>query len=87
MLTQGIENNRSLVKWAMSAKPGEVSDITECGDKWVFVRLNSSFTGEYIPLEMVKDDVREIVRNEQKVEEMYRQLFGAKYTSGGFCLA
>lgn len=28
MLTQGIENSRSLVKWAMSAKPGEVSDIT-----------------------------------------------------------
>lgn len=81
MLTQGIENSRSLVKWAMSAKPGEVSDITECGDKWVFVRLNSSFTGEYIPLEMVKDDVREIVRNEQKVEEMYRQLTEAKYTT------
>lgn len=81
MLTQGIENSRSLVKWAMSAKPGEVSDITECGDKWVFVRLNSSFTDKVIPLAMVKDQVTDIVRDEKKVEAMYAQLTGAKYSN------
>lgn len=81
MLTQGIENSRSLVRWAMSAKPGEVSEITECGDKWVFARLNKSFVGEYIPLEIVKDEVAEQVRNEKKLDEMYRKLTESKYSS------
>lgn len=81
MLTQGIENSRSLVKWAMSAKPGEISDITECGDKYVFVRLNDSFKDKYIPLDFIKEDLKTVVADEKKVDAMYEQLTSNGYSS------
>lgn len=77
-LAMGIDNSRSLVRWAMSAKPGEISDITECDDKYVFVRLNDSYGNGVIPFKYVKDQLTEVVKNEKKVDAMYEQLVAAK---------
>ena len=81
-LAQGIENSRSLIRWAMTAKAGEVSDITECGDKYVFTRLNSSFEGgAYVPYDFVKEELKEVVRQEKTVDAMYQQLTENKYST------
>ncbi|MBR8770652.1 Chaperone SurA [Porphyromonas levii] len=80
-LSMGIENSRSLIRWAMSAKPGEISDITECGDKYVFVRLNDSYSNGVIPFNYVKEQLTEVVKNEKKVDAMYEQLLAAKPSS------
>lgn len=80
-LTSGIENSRSLIRWAMNAKPGDISDITECGDKYVFVRLNDSYSDGVIPFSYVKDQLTEVVKNEKKVDAMYEQLLTAKPSS------
>lgn len=80
-LTQGIENSRSLVRWAMNSKSGEVSDITECGDKYVIAKLNNKFEDAYMPLDFVKNDLKQIVEVEKKVDVMYDKLVAANYTS------
>ncbi len=80
-LAAGIENSRSLIRWAMNAKPGEVSDITECGDKYVFVRLNDSYSDGVIPFNYVKNQLTEVVRNEKKVDAMYERLLATKPSS------
>lgn len=80
-LTMGIENSRSLIRWAMSAKPGEISDITECGDKYVLVKLNDSYTDGVVPFKYVKDQITEVVKNEKTVDALYEQLVAAKPSS------
>lgn len=80
-LAQGLDNSRSLIRWAMRAKPGEISDITECGDKYVFARLNSSFEGGFIPYDFIKDDLKQVVVDEMTVDAMQKQLQENNYSS------
>lgn len=80
-LSQEVANSRSLIRWAMTAKPGETSEITECGDKYVFIKLNKSFNDGLIPLDFVKDELTQAVKDDKRVDAMYDKLIAAKPSS------
>ena len=64
----GLKQAKDLVKWAFSAKKGEVS-IFSFPDKHVVAKLSSIKNKGVLPLEEVKDDITVRVIQEKKAEQ------------------
>lgn len=80
MIASNIDNSRQLVRWSMNAKKSEVSDINECGDKYVIVKVNSIIPAGYLPFEEVKEEITPSVTERIKVDAMYEKMVAANYT-------
>jgi peptidyl-prolyl cis-trans isomerase D len=64
----GLEQPRELIRWAYTAKKGDVSKVFTFGDKNVIAHLVDIREKGYLPLESVKDQVTTEVRKKKKAE-------------------
>ena len=69
----GIHNTREALKWAFDdAKPGDVSQLYECGDNdhLMVLALTGVVKEGYAPLDKVKDIIKQELINEKKAEKI-----------------
>lgn len=76
-----VDNARELVRWAFTAKKGEVSKAFDMGDKFVVAKLSEIKAKGYLPLEQVKDQVeveaRKTIKAKMLTEKINAALTGA----------
>lgn len=72
-----LKQSRPIVRWAFEAKDeGAISDVFECGDKFVVALLTSIDEDEYRPLADVEAELRRKATNEKKAECLAKQAEG-----------
>ncbi|MDX2002382.1 MAG: SurA N-terminal domain-containing protein [Chitinophagales bacterium] len=69
---------RELVKWAFTAKQGEVSKVFRFNDKYVVAGLSQVKDRGLASVENVKTEIEAEVRNEKKAEMLLKKIEGAK---------
>jgi len=73
-----LKGSRAIVRWAFNAKDGQVSDVFECGDKYIVAVLTACHDGEYRDFEDVQATLRYEAVNRKKVEYITKQIANAK---------
>ena len=63
-----LKSSRTIVRWAFNAKEGQVSDVFECGDKYIVAVLTATHDGEYREFEDVQATLRYEAVNRKKAE-------------------
>ncbi len=72
-----LKQSRQIVRWAFEAKEeGAISDVFECGDKFVVALLTSIDEDEYRPMEDVEAELRRLATNEKKAEYLKKEVEG-----------
>lgn len=68
----GIKGTREALKWVFEAKPGEVSQLYECGDSDHMLVVAVSGVNEegYLPMETFKDQLTAEIRKDKKAEKI-----------------
>jgi peptidyl-prolyl cis-trans isomerase D len=76
----GIRGTRDALKWVFDSKPGDVSELYECGnnDVLLVVGLTKVNPKGYRELESVKDAVRQLVLRDKKFEVLAKKFDGLK---------
>ncbi|MFN0189195.1 MAG: SurA N-terminal domain-containing protein [Bacteroidia bacterium] len=69
-----MENSRELVRWAFTAKIGEVSKAFEFGSRFVVAKLNERKEKGYSTLEQIKDQLTVEVRRDKKAALLIEKL-------------
>jgi peptidyl-prolyl cis-trans isomerase D len=64
----GLDNPRELVRWAFEAKKGALSDLKEYGPRFVLAKLTEVREKGIAPVEQVRTQIENSVRNEKKAE-------------------
>lgn len=64
----GLENPREMVRWAYKAKVGDLSEIFEFGNRFVIAKLTEVRDAGIAPLEQVRSQVENSVRNAKKAD-------------------
>jgi peptidyl-prolyl cis-trans isomerase D len=64
----GLENPRELVRWAFEAEKGDLSDLKEYGPRFVLAKLTEIREKGTAPLDQVRTQVENSVRNQKKAE-------------------
>ncbi len=72
-----LKSSRGIVRWAFKAKEGQVSDVFECGDKYIVATLTACHDGEYRDFEDVEASLRYEALNRKKAEYIKREIAGA----------
>lgn len=80
-ISTAISNSRELVRWALNNKVGAISEVKECGDKYVIAVVKKVVPRGYMTLENVKDQIEPAVRNMAKIDAMYKELQAGGYSS------
>ncbi len=75
-----LKSSRQIVRWAFEdkRKEGQVSDVYECGDKFVVAVLTEINDGEYRPLEAVRAELTMEALNNAKAKYISEKLAGVK---------
>ena len=75
----GVSGTKEALRWAFSAKPGEVSGLYECGesDHMMVVGLTSIVPEGYRPLALVRNDLRAEVLRDKKAEKIMADMKAA----------
>ncbi len=73
-----LKSSRAIVRWAFNAKEGQVSDVFECGDKYIVAVLTAIHDGEYREFEDVQATLRYEAVNRKKAEYISKQIADAK---------
>ena len=73
-----LKSSRAIVRWAFKAKDGQVSDVFECGDKYIVAVLTACHDDEYRPFEDVQAALRYEAVNRKKAEYISKQIADAK---------
>jgi peptidyl-prolyl cis-trans isomerase D len=71
-----IRGTKEALRWAFSAKPGEVSTLYECGnsDRLMLVALEQIKKKGYLPLEQVKSELATEIRKNKKAEKIMEDI-------------
>ncbi|KAA6320079.1 Chaperone SurA [termite gut metagenome] len=71
-----IRGTKEALRWAFSAKPGEVSTLYECGnsDRLLLVALEQIKKNGYLPLEQVKSELAMEIRKDKKAERIMEDI-------------
>ncbi|WP_321330681.1 SurA N-terminal domain-containing protein [uncultured Bacteroides sp.] len=79
----GIKGTKDALKWAFSAKPGDVSTLYECGesDRMLVVLLTGVTEEGYKSLAQVKDQLKAEIIQDKKAEKIMANLKAANATS------
>lgn len=79
----GVKGTKEALRWAFSAKAGEVSGLYECGesDHMMVVGVANIIPDGYRPLAMVKDLLRGEVLRDKKAEKIMAEMKAAGATS------
>lgn len=72
----GIRGSREALKWAFSAKPGQVSQIYDCGDndRMLVVALVNEYEAGYTPLSVVSSMLKSEILRDKKAEKIIADL-------------
>ena len=75
----GVKGTKDALKWAFSAKVGEVSGLYECGesDHMMVVGVASVVPEGYRPLALVKDQLRSEILRDKKAEKIMADMKAA----------
>ena len=73
-----LKSSRAIVRWAFNAKEGQVSDVFECGDKYIVAVLTATHDGEYREFEDVQATLRYEAVNRKTAEYISKQIADAK---------
>ena len=73
-----LKGSRGIVRWAFKAKEGEVSDVFECGDKYIVATLTATHDGEYRDFEEVQNTLRHEALNRKNAEYIAKLVDDAK---------
>lgn len=73
-----LKSSRAIVRWAFNAKEGQVSDVFECGDKYIVAVLTACHDGEYRDFEDVQSTLRYEAVNRKKAEYINKLIANAK---------
>ena len=78
-----IRGTKEALRWAFSAKPGEVSGLYECGesDRMLVVGVSAIIPEGYRPLALVKDQLRLELIRDKKAEKIMADMKAAGATS------
>ena len=71
-----LKASRPIVRWAFEAKEGQVSDVFECGNRFIVATLVEANDGEYRSLESVRAELMAEAMNNAKAEYIKKQLKG-----------
>lgn len=79
----GVKGTKEALRWAFSAKAGEVSGLYECGesDHMMVVGVANIIPDGYRPLAMVKDLLRGEILRDKKAEKIMAEMKAAGATS------
>ena len=79
----GVRGTKEALRWAFSAKPGDVSGLYECGesDHMVAVALVGVTPEGYRPLKAVQDQLRAEIVKDKKAEKTMADMKAANATS------
>lgn len=79
----GVSDTKDALRWAFSAKPGEVSGLFECGDNdhMMMVGLESIVPEGYRPLALVQNQLRFELLRDKKAEKIMADMQAAGATS------
>ncbi len=69
-----LTSSRPIVRWAFEAKPGQVSDVFECGDQFVVATLTEVNDGDYRSFEDVKAELTLEAINNKKAQIIINNL-------------
>ncbi|MFN8257928.1 MAG: SurA N-terminal domain-containing protein [Bacteroidales bacterium] len=70
----GLEGPRKVIRWAYTAKKGDVSEVFELGNRYVIASLTEIREEGIAPLEQVQDFVKAQVIKEKKAEILSKQM-------------
>ncbi len=73
-----LKSSRAIVRWAFEAKEGQVSDVFECGDKFVVALLTEVNDQEYRPLDAVRAELTYEATNNAKAKYIEDKLAGVE---------
>lgn len=73
-----LKSSRAIVRWAFKANEGQVSDVFECGDKYIVAVLTACHDDEYRAFEDVQNALRYEAVNRKKAEYINKQIADAK---------
>ena len=78
-----IRGTKEALRWAFSAKPGEVSGLYECGesDRMLVVGVSAIIPEGYRPLALVKDQLRLELIRDKKAEKIMADMKAVGATS------
>jgi len=71
-----LKSSRPIVRWAFEAKEGQVSDVFECGDKFVVALLTEINEGEYRSMKDVQGELTMKATNRKKAEIIRKEMKG-----------
>lgn len=81
MLGYGMPGSREVVRWIMQNKEGAVSPIMETQGQYIIAKVKGKYEAGAMPLESIKDEVKNVVLAEKKTDYLFDQLKKAGYTS------
>ncbi len=64
----GLDNPRELVRWAFTAKKGDLSDLKEYGPRFVLAKLTEVREKGTAPMDQVRTQIENSIRNDKKAE-------------------
>lgn len=73
-----LTSSRAIVRWAFDAEEGQVSDVFECGDRYVVAVVTEVNDGEYRSLESVRGELTREATNEAKAKYIADRLAGVE---------
>ncbi|MBQ4508930.1 MAG: SurA N-terminal domain-containing protein [Paludibacteraceae bacterium] len=71
-----LKSSRPIVRWAFEAKEGQVSDVFECGDKFVVALLTEISEDEYRPMKDVQGELTLKATNRKKAALISKEMEG-----------
>jgi len=69
-----LQQSRQIVRWANKAKEGDVSDVFECGEKFIVAVLTEVKDGEYRPINDVQAELRMEILRDKRAEILIKKL-------------
>lgn len=76
-----IKNSRPVIRWAFQNDKGAISEIFECGDKFVIAAIQSELPEGYRPLDMVAPALKAELANQKKGDKIASELAAKNLTS------
>lgn len=78
-----IPSSREVIGWALGAEKGAIHDrIFRCGDNHLLIaQVTGKIEAGYVPFDMVKEDVKDLVMVEKRGEALANKLATAKYST------
>jgi len=69
----GLDNPRELIRWAYTAKKGDLSDLKEYGPRFVLAKLTEVREKGIAPVEQVRTQIENSIRNDKKAGYLIAQ--------------